>query len=107
MIGENTTNQIILRQTAPDNLGRIVLAIYSSGPEEAEAAMQRLRTAGANLCQMIRPPEPGKSTPASFLQDYSSFLLPGERLLAIPTGRLPAKDIVEGLRQESTPAVFV
>ena len=107
MIGENTINQIILRQTAPDNLGRIVLAIYSSGPEEAEAAMQRLRTAGANRCQMIRPPEPGKSTPASFLPDYSRFLLPGERLLAIPTGRLPTKDIVECLRQESTPAVFV
>ena len=107
VIGESKANQIFLRLTAPDNLGRIVLAIYSSGPEEAEAAMQRLRTAGANRCQMIIPPEPGTSTPASFFPDYSRCLLPSERLLVIPTSRLPTKDIVECLRQESLPAVFV
>ena len=107
MTGESKANQIFLRLTAPDNLGRIVLAIYSSGPEEAEAAMQRLRTAGANRCQMIIPPEPGTSTPASFFPDYSRCLLPSERLLVIPTSRLPTKDIVECLRQESLPAVFV
>ena len=107
MTGDSKHQPIFSHHTASDNLGRIVLAIYSSSPEEAEAAMQRLRKAGANLCQMIMPPEPGKSTPASFLPDYSRVLLPGERLLASPTGRLPTKDIVEGLRQESMPAVFV
>ena len=92
------------------NSGRIVLAIYGSGPEEAEAALQRLRAAGGNRCQMILPAEPGQA-PAKSLPDYSSFLLPGERLLAIPTGRngrAQTKEIVESLGQEGMmPAVFV
>ncbi|MBY0503752.1 MAG: cyclic beta 1-2 glucan synthetase [Bryobacteraceae bacterium] len=34
-------------------------------------------------------------------------MLPSERLLVIPTGRLPTEDIVECLRQESMPALFM
>ena len=69
--------------------------------------MERLRTIGANQCQVMLPAEPGKSTEASSSGDYSRFLLPGERLIAIPPGDVATKDIVECLRHESVPAIFV
>ncbi len=87
--------------------GRIVLAIYGSGFDEAEAARLRLRAAGANRCQVVRPAEPGKPHPASSFSEYSALLLPGETLLLVPTGPLTTKDIVEDLRQDALPAVFV
>jgi len=86
--------------------GRIVLAIYGSGAEEAEVARQRLRAAGADRCQIVQSPEPGSKAAAPYFPDFSRLLLPGERLLLVPTGRLSTKEIVEALRQDGLPAIF-
>ena len=87
-----------------------MLAIYGSGSEGAEVAIKRLRSAGATRSEIVLPSGPGfTESPAPFSRgrDFGRLLIPGERLLIVPAGRLATREIIEILGQDTMPAVFV
>ena len=87
-----------------------MLAIYGSGSEGAEVALQRLRAAGASRSEIVLPPGPGRlASPAPFFSgsEFGRLLIPGEQLLMVPAEHLSTREIIEILGLDSTPAVYV